>query len=473
MILLMLVSYGCSEDFIELLPEDRYTSDDFFRNVDEIDLGVIGVYSTLYDIYEPDGGNLPIIVDQMSDDVSSLNEDGDIELFIKDFTNNYDDVWQDHYKLIYRANVLLERADGLEPTEASDQEALPVLLSEIHTLRALAYFNLVRFYGRVPRVDFFISDPEQAYNIGTTDPEEIYAEVIVPDLEFAAQNGAEDQVGEDQGRFTRYTALSLLGKVELTRGNYAEAEAALAQVVNAGVYELVPYEVLYRNGTNPSEPYNAESIIETAYKVPEKGSTWNSVVPWDLRPELGVRSSGLMYVTTGPGGIFEGYMERGETDRFLANIDTTWFSRGNSRKRQDMYVYKYVEPNTNEPQSTGHYVLRYADVLLMYAEALVRNGKPTEAVTYVNQVRSRANMPPLTAEDMSVDTILEERRYELAFEGHRWFDMLRTGRVNETIGEWLIANGFRDDPIPEYQFYQPIPERERNLDPTLPQTEGY
>jgi len=465
--------YACSDDFIDLAPEDQYSSADFYSNVDEFNLGVLGAYSTLYDIYAPDGGKLPIIMAQMSDEASSLNENSDNELFLKDHTNSANDVWEDHYTLIYRTNVLLEKAKTVPAENATEEQEMTYLVSEVRALRALAFFNLIRFYKNVPKVDFFLEDPEQVYGIGTSSPEEIYTDIIIPDLKFAAENGPAELSGAQKGRLTKYAALSLLGKAELTRGNFAEAEAALAEVVNAGVYDLESYDVLYRQGKEDSQPFNKESIMEIAYNIPEKGSQWNRVVPWDLRDELGTSGSGLLYVTTGPGGIFDGFMERGETDRFLANIDTTWFSRGNNFKRFDMYVYKYVEPNTLLEQNTGFYVLRYADVLLMYAEALVRNGKPGEALPHVNKVWARANMTDLSEGDMTVDTILEERRYELVYEGHRWFDMLRTGKVNETIGKYLIDNGFRGDPIPEYQFYFPIPERERDLDPSIPQTEGY
>jgi len=465
--------YGCSEDFITLAPEDQYTSSDFFSNVDEFELAVLGVYSTLYDIYEPDKDTFPILLAQMSDDVNSNYIDRDFELFKKDFGDSFNDVWRDHFKIIYRVNVMLERAGDVDTKTAAEEEEMQYLLSEARTLRALAYFNIVRFYGKVPKIDFFIEDPAQVYGIGTAAIETIYEDIIVPDLNYAAENGAEEMTGDKKGRYSKYVALSLLGKVELTRGNFAEAETALAKVVNSGVYELVPFSELFRDGETDAVPFNKESIIEIAYKAPEKGSRWNKVIPWELRDELGITDGGgFMILNTQPGSLYQGYLDRGETDRFLANIDTT-FTYLEGALRTHIYVKKYVHPNTTDSQNTSYYVLRYADVLLMYAEALIRNGKPGEALTHANQVRQRANMPDFTASDMTVDTILEERRYELALEGHRWLDMMRTGKVDETIGKFLMDNGYISSPIPEFQYYFPIPERERNLDPTIPQTPGY
>ena len=123
-------------------------------------------------------------------------------------------------------------------------------------------------------------------------------------------------------------------------------------------------------------------------------------------------------------------------------------------------------------------VTRYADALLMYAEALMPSN-PTEAVKYVNQVRTRANMPEITAAELNIERMLHERRMELSCEGHRYFDLVRTGKAIEYISSDLMSNNdyegriFRGEPIPSYQLILPIPVTEIEKDQTLTQNPGY
>jgi hypothetical protein len=124
-------------------------------------------------------------------------------------------------------------------------------------------------------------------------------------------------------------------------------------------------------------------------------------------------------------------------------------------------------------------ITRYADALLMYAEALMVLGQKDVAVSYVNQVRDRVDMAPITEADLDIDRILHERRMELAFEGHRYWDLVRTGKAIEYISRDLMSNVdyefrvFRAEPIPEYQLILPIPVAEIQKDETLTQNPGY
>src|SRR5690606_4616705 len=122
---------------------------------------------------------------------------------------------------------------------------------------------------------------------------------------------------------------------------------------------------------------------------------------------------------------------------------------------------------------------RYADVLLMYAEALMVTGQKDEAAEYVNQVRRRVNMGEITGDELDIDRILHERRMELAFEGHRYFDLVRTGKAVEYLSRDLMSTNeyegrkFRNEPVPEYQLLLPIPVGEIEKDQTLTQNVGY
>jgi len=126
----------------------------------------------------------------------------------------------------------------------------------------------------------------------------------------------------------------------------------------------------------------------------------------------------------------------------------------------------------------NYMITRYADALLMYAEALMTTD-PGTALTYVNMVRARVSMAPITAAELNIGRILHERRMELAFEGHRYFDLVRTGKAIEYISRDLRSNvdyesrKFRNEDIPEYQLILPIPVVEIEKDQTLTQNQGY
>jgi hypothetical protein len=416
----------------------------------------------------------------MTDDAMSLPQNEPHELFNKTEGFGSDEIWEKHWELIQRANIFLDVANDVEISNDEDAKERDGYVAEVRTLRALAFFNLVRLFDRIPKLDFRVLDPVEGTKIGVVSDDEIYRDIIIPDLEFGIEYAkTKDEYDEsNKGRITKAAAATLLGKVYLTLEDFASAESTLQPIVNGvyGNYNLVSYEQLYRRGELESTPLNDESILEILYSQ-EKSSNWNRVLPWELRGELNINDGGgYFYVTLESGGILEQYASEGYGPRFIANIDTSLVQKAPPGQERDYhYVYKYIRPNATGgvAQSTNFYVLRYADVLLMLAEANLRQNDATAALPLVNQVRNRAELAPLTIAELNMNRLLAERRMELAYEGHRWFDLVRLDIVDETVGEYLRNAGLRTGAIEPHQEYMPVPRQERERNASIPAGEGY
>jgi hypothetical protein len=181
--------------------------------------------------------------------------------------------------------------------------------------------------------------------------------------------------------------------------------------------------------------------------------------------------------------LLQEYTEYGDFERLNLSVDSGYvegatpefqsFPIKMAPSREEMVAIKDLGSNFN------FMVFRYADALLMYAECLMNNGKKGDAIGYINQVRQRSNMDALPGDyNLDIYWILHERRMELAFEGHRFFDLKRTGKAMEIISEALMTvtgedYGTTDSPIEEYQLLFPIPTSEIEKDQTLPQNPGY
>jgi len=181
--------------------------------------------------------------------------------------------------------------------------------------------------------------------------------------------------------------------------------------------------------------------------------------------------------------LMDEYVEHEELIRFEVSVD----SSGNPSLAYLVPFPKKLmpDPEDNLPQydrvgtDYNYMITRYADALLMYAEALMELGQKDVAATYVNQVRERVDMAPITAGDLDIDRILHERRMELSFEGHRYFDLVRTGKAIEYISEILMSDNeyegriWRTEPIPESQLILPVPVSQIEIDQSLTQNPGY
>ena len=383
--------------------------------------------------------------------------------------------WKAAYKVINRTNTVLGRIDGIEiNTELANRYKL-----ECKFIRALMYFNLVRVYGDVPLVLKEISISE-SYDILREPKENVYNQIIA-DLKEAQDLPVSYSTAED-GRATQGAAKALLANVYMTLHKYAEAETILAEIINSGQYSLLentPGSLNidgYKNVFSPVNHNSKEGIFEIQFLKGGYGEGSNYAN--NFAPE----NSGTNVVAVGGTGgnnipemdIYNAY-EEGDLRRDFSMSLGYYDNRKNNEWVESRYVCKFMDvPYQNNDASNNYPVIRYADVILMYAEALNQNGKTAEACKYLNMTRRRG-FGYQTTETSSVDLqttdkaqfalmVEQERRVELAFENHRWFDLIRTGRAVEV----MRSKGFS---LNETNLICPIPQKQIDVNPKLTQND--
>lgn len=410
---------------------------------------------------------------QLSGSVTTQNE---FDQFYIDTQNSMiANFWKAAYKVINRTNTVLGRIDGIEiNTELANRYKL-----ECKFIRALMYFNLVRVYGDVPLVLKEISISE-SYDILREPKENVYNQIIA-DLKEAQDLPVSYSTAED-GRATQGAAKALLANVYMTLHKYAEAETILAEIINSGQYSLLentPGSLNidgYKNVFSPVNHNSKEGIFEIQFLKGGYGEGSNYAN--NFAPE----NSGTNVVAVGGTGgnnipemdIYNAY-EEGDLRRDFSMSLGYYDNRKNNEWVESRYVCKFMDvPYQNNDASNNYPVIRYADVILMYAEALNQNGKTAEACKYLNMTRRRG-FGYQTTETSPVDLqttdkaqfalmVEQERRVELAFENHRWFDLIRTGRAVEV----MRSKGFS---LNETNLICPIPQKQIDVNPKLTQND--
>ena len=495
MIAVAFMLFSCSEEFLDKQPEDILSTEVFYNNPAEIKAGLIGCYEPLQEIYnrqdEKNRDGLPEYLAIISDDGRDSYWQTNDYLFKKTSSDSHGNFWIHHYKMIVNANNIIDVIDKFEPKNADDERLIKAYRGEASFLRAFAYFNLVRLYGDVPKVVARFEDPNDAIGLGRTPVDEIYTTVIIPDLDYAVANcftkGDPDLVNEE-ARATKGAALTILGKVYLTMDDHAKAAETLKKLIvdqTAGSYSLLAdYSQIHAF----ENKFNDESIFEINYNA--TAGQPNFLFKWMSNENgyrYGIASGG------GPIAMFnlmhefvedkDWINDQPDWTRYTATLDSGLLPGG--RPEIQGWPKKYTPEKSALAQydvtgtDNNYMITRYADALLMYGEALVGIGQKEEALPYFDQVRARAGLAGLTADQLDIEQILHERRLELAFEGHRYFDLVRTDKAIEYISKALMTVVDYDDqifttqPIEAYQLLLPIPISEIEKDATLVQNPGY
>ena len=472
-------SFSSCSDFLEQNPQTDLSENDFYKTADDILSAVNGAYSSLQegDIY----GNWYVFGEIPSDNTrnqlsGSVTTQNEFDQFYIDTQNSMiANFWKAAYKVINRTNTILGRIDGIEiNTELANRYKL-----ECKFIRALMYFNLVRVYGDVPLVLKEISISE-SYDILREPKENVYNQIIA-DLKEAQDLPVSYSTAED-GRATQGAAKALLANVYMTLHKYAEAETILAEIINSGRYSLLentPGSLNidgYKNVFSPVNHNSKEGIFEIQFLKGGYGEGSNYAN--NFAPE----NSGTNVVAVGGTGgnnipemdIYNAY-EEGDLRRDFSMSLGYYDNRKNNEWVESRYVCTFMDvPYQNNDASNNYPVIRYADVILMYAEALNQNGKTAEACKYLNMTRRRG-FGYQTTETSPVDLqttdkaqfalmVEQERRVELAFENHRWFDLIRTGRAVEV----MRSKGFS---LNETNLICPIPQKQIDVNPKLTQND--
>jgi hypothetical protein len=480
-ILFLIVLFAsCETNFLDRSPIIGITQDNYYQTEEDAIAAVNAAYAALQFEISPAGHFRWFWGDIMSDD-SKKGGSGDNDAFelllLETFqgpvnTDLLESEWSACYEGIYRANTVLEYIPPMEINEATKSQ----VVAEAKFIRAWFYYNLVTIFGDVPKVDRLLSASE--YNMPRSPKSEIW-DLIVQDLTEAAAvlPLKSEYPASDIGRATKGAAEALLVKAYLWQEKWAEAEATAATIINSNEYQLTPnYADIFTSGGEN----NMESVFEIQY-MNASGGNWG---------KNNANEGTFTNVFQRPRGAFEGYgfniptqdfvdefsAEGFEDPRLVSTVfrvgdqmgDRGVFTKDATGMPHDFYPKKYFnskgeeapfgDPNPNG--GSNDRVIRYADVLLMHAEAAAKNGNEAAAKNSLNQVRARANasgavtVPDITASGQAlIDAIYRERRIELGLEGHRFFDLVRTGRAANVLGDLGFVEGTHNVfPIPQSQI---------------------
>jgi hypothetical protein len=479
---------SCTEEFLEERPEDRYVIDNFYSSKTDAEAAVSAVYEQLYSIYERYIfllNSLP--TDDEKDGLGMPNQYLQNLEYLRHTSENQfvRQMWQRNYSGIARANTAILNIPNINMDEVLRNR----LVGEAKFLRALYYFNLVRFYGDVPMI-LKLERVEDA--IGSRTSKELVYEQIIKDLQDSETSLSISYSDKDIGRATRGAAKILLGKVYLTMHEYKKAADKLAEVVeNEGEYGYGLHDNFEDNWKVATE--NGQEMVFSIEFMDPPGNGNNAMIlqgPKYSLPGgfgvLGLSNSNEADIPTRD--LYDSFSDEDERKAATFTTDFVSLIDGSIHTSSIPLFTKYWEEGESDPRysDANMHVVRYADALLMYAEALNEVGQTSNALTYLNRVRERAfnstdhNYGNLSVEEFKTAVWLE-RRLELAMEGHRWFDLVRTGRFVQRMKEHAayeasVAESKKVEigqNVQDHMILMPLPQREVDLNPELQQNSGY
>jgi hypothetical protein len=446
------VSFTGCKKWLALKPQDGIVKEEFWKTKEQVQASVIGIYSSMMeyssgtysrDNYVPSMAELFFIWGEGRADhvaTATASSADDIALInVNIEPKNVNANWRPFYRTINFCNTVIEKApEVLANDNTFTQAQLDQYLSEALTIRALMYFYLVRTFGDVPlKLDATLSD-ENITPIPKSPQADIYNQ-IVADLKLAEAKAVTTygNVASDKGRVTVYTVNAILADVYLWMEKYTESVAACDKIINSGKFGLIKgatrngpvveysedwFNTLYYNGNSNEGIFELQFSQQRLNPYFPIFSSSISARRWTAIPDL---------------------MDRVFTVDFTDDKNYDIRGDGGSVRAATSTVWKYVGASATGlrtlDQSYAHWFFyRYADILMMKAEALNELGMGQEALDIVYQIRTRANaldatdlMPAANDKNLIQDFIIEERAREFCFEGKRWYDVLRNAKRNK------------------------------------------
>lgn len=471
---LLLLSFclaGACKSTLDEKPLDFVTPDNFFKTALEAKAAVYSLYNTLingnaYNVSLYFLADLPTLAMDGIANVNTVAADN----FTHDANLAYLDYYGGAYVGIQRANLIVERVPAIA-MNATERDAY---LGEARFVRALHYFNLIRLFGDVPLITQSSITLDAAVNNPRTDRQQIY-QLILDDLKFAENALPVSYPPSEVGRATRGAAKLMLARAYLTRKEFDLARAKSKELVELGTYQLMAD---YRDVFDPAKKNNTEHILSAQYKMFRVGAWFESI----LSP-AGTTGCGFAEGLAGVGKKF--FDEYPNTYRKEVSMMTSYTTTDNKTITYTRpFIKKYIawgKENVCFSGDNNFPIMRYAEALLVFAEAENEvNGPTAAAYAAVNQVRKRARTRPGGVEEVAAlpnlmgltkDTfrqaIYREREMELCFEGHGFFDLVRTNRL---LSE-NQANGMTN--VSQKHLLYPFPQRALDLNKGLVQNPGY
>lgn len=479
LLIISLVSFTNCEDFLDLTPISEETSADAYDTATQIEAALVGAYESFQssEYYVWDN----VLFQDVRADNGYAGGDNP-EIFAIDFLNitpthsRLFTHWSNIYNAISKANIVLERVDDVtDPTLTEERRTQ--IKGEAYFLRSYHYFTLAKLWGDVPLITNTIkSTTPESVNIPKSPVEDIYAQ-ITSDLELAATL-LPDTYGNDasvnKARATSGAAHALAAKAyaQQPSPDYQAVLDHILEVENSDAnYRLIEYSQLF-DGNNPN---NAESIIEVQYL----GGVEGNFGPQLLLPPSISGDTWRKFATPSQ-DLIKAFDDAGDTVRKNASIlfepvqwvDEYW---GNAAGSSIPFSYKWKNAS-GFASADNTYLIRYGDIVLLKAEALNELNRLEEAVTEVNRIRNRAELPDLTDDQKSSkavlkQTILKERRLELFQEAQRWDDLVRYDEIISTMNNLVEIDLRTNTPVnynmTEAKIFLPIPQQELDRNPAL------
>ncbi|GAB2599655.1 RagB/SusD family nutrient uptake outer membrane protein [Spirosoma areae] len=491
---------ACSQDFLVQTDPNAVAAADYYRTENDVLLGLNGVYQALRNnngIAEGSG----LYAEQRSDNTGTNdNQSNAGEPFqFNDFSllpsNTYlKSHWLALYQIVARANQLLA---GMETVTFAKPETKAQYQAEAKFIRALTYFHLVRKWGDVPLVLTPLSSEELQASTFREKKEKVYAQIVADLTEVANSPLPDIQPAANKGRVSKVAGNALLGQVYLTMATTLDPATQVANLNQAktflsyayskrtfGTLKEIPYADVFEVSKKTTNP---ETIFQIVYR--QGDPVYSSSIAANNQAQGETINS--LRTTTGTGGnvtpdLVKDYEEGDARKDFSIKF-------ANAANVKDYFITKFRDASATAG-ATGFggndwILLRYADVILMLAEVNLYLGDEATAIGFLDQVRERAKLPLYTVAKASPAysskyptlklAILHERRVELAFENHRWFDLLRFFTKDELQTYFRAKNqaDFGAAKLSNFgpkDYYYPIPFDEYKLNPTgLYQNEGY
>ena len=491
---IVLFMFSCSDDFLDKQNPVELGEGNFYKTETQVNQAVIGIYGQLQGIISSQWVFNEMITDNTTVHFNEGNRgfNNQFEAFeywqVNSNTLQAYQVYRDTYNGIGNVNLTLAKLQEAD----IDSDLKANFEGELRFFRAYYYFLLTQYFGEVILITEPLKDPSTAFEFERSPIPEVYSQ-IENDLNIAVASLPVTTEPTMTGRLTKGAALALSGKFWLTRKDYAQAKAILDQIVSSGVYSLLPN---YADIFDPNNKNNAESILEVQFQggndLGESSGFIYNFYPLFTNGEVtgfpGVSGSGWNVPTLNIIGDYEdGDLRKAVSlsEGYISNVSGEFVAIPYIEKFHHEHSIQ-GRPNDNWP------IYRYADILLMIAEAInEQSGPNSQAYDYLNQIRERAGLNPVGGLSQSEfrAVLLHERRVELAFENHRWFDLRRTlselelvallnahgeeERANQTTPRGVIPFSAGDYKFEPHEILFPIPSRELIVNENLEQNEGY
>lgn len=470
---------SCSEDFLAVDGNGIFIEDQYYSNEMEAFAGLTAVYDVLgWETFVGRIAGLNAASDDFYTGGGSSTDTNELQVWsnytLNPTTGPQGEFWAKSFSGVFRANILLSKL----PNVPMSQDKIDRFSAEAKMLRAYFYFDLVRLFKNIPLMTEPVA-PDQFYNVPQVAPEEVFVQIEADLLEAIPNLPTSVPTSSEGGRMTQAAARALLGKVYLWQNKFTQAAEQLA-LVNGTPGAVSPYgNKLLENFAelwNVDNKFNSESILEITHTKGGNWAAWDNVAGSEgniLNQMVGPRGYSRIDTIAAPDYV-SGYSFNPLTENLFNAFNPSDSRRDATVLNLKQMVIDGVATYSPGYMDTGYflkkfagrernrhtgggafelnwnqntYEIRLADTYLMEAEAIVRGGGDiSRAQALLDAVRNRSNMPSIAA---SEENIFNERRLELAGEGHRWYDLVRTGRAQSILsGRGFVAGKHEILPIP-------------------------